>query len=647
MTPMKTILPVFALAAACACAAPTAPVRPDAMRTAEPRNTRLGGPVAAKMDAFVAARMKSAFAQKDVFGEARSAFERRDDDARVVIPGRKMGGLWRGEFWGKLMIGTARVAEYLQDPELLAFVREESHRLMALADADGYLGSYADRENVFVPDSAKPAMAKVYGWNTNWNLWNRKYAIWGLFMAYKATGDRTILASVEKQLDQWIEMMHRLRLPLYVTGHPEKVGMPPMSVLKPLLLVYEETGKRAYLDYAEEMLPDWDRADGACPNFFRNAKRPEPISTWYPKCTQWAKTYEMLSCLDGLLEHYRCTGSRRSLESVAAIRDNILANEANPLCGVGYCDQLNGTAQRMNAISEVCDAIHWIRLNLDLFLITGEDRYVDAMETCYFNNFLAGVFRDGTWGAFAVRGHGCHSHDRQCGYAYNHCCVNNVPRTWMDMASAAVTRDRAGAFHVNLYQDATVELDGVRFEIAGGYPVSDRVTVKVSDPAAKVVFRKPAWCPSLTVTPASDKLSHSLVFDMNPRVVDRVLAHDPEGDDPNNWIRRRYGVAAHPSRTLMDGFRTEPAATVMRGPLVLARSRRVGATEEELKDPFTVNGKGYAVKAVPLANPNVLGAWRLVFSKPGEADRTVDVCDYQSAGDDPFHDGTNVFSIWF
>lgn len=105
----------------------------DAMRGPSLRDVRLGGRPAEKMNAFFGARMLSKHAQRDVFGEARRAFERRDDDAKGH------GGLWRGEFWGKLMLGTARVADYLQDPSLLSFVREECHRLMELQDDDGYL----------------------------------------------------------------------------------------------------------------------------------------------------------------------------------------------------------------------------------------------------------------------------------------------------------------------------------------------------------------------------------------------------------------------------------------------------------------------------------------------------------------------------
>ena len=618
--------------------------RPDAHRGAALRDVRLGGVPAGKMHNFFRARMLDKTAQRDVFGEARSAFRDRDDDEKAVLPDRKMGGIWRGEFWGKLMLGTARVADYLQDPALTKFVKEECHRMIALQDPDGYLGSYADKENVWIPESAKPAMRAAYGWNTVWNLWNRKYAIWAMLMAYRTTGDRAILASTERQMDQWIEMMHRLGLPLFVTGQPEKVGLPSMSILKPLLMLYAETGKKTYLDYAKEMLPDWDRADGACPNFFRNADRADALHTWYPNPSRWAKSYEMMSCLDGLLEYTRLTGDARALETVRKIYDNLLRTELNVLGDVGYVDQFYGAATQPNASTEVCDTIHWIRLSLDLYLMTGDVRYCDAIELAYFNAFLAGVYRDGTWGAFAVRGTACHETDRQCGYAYNHCCVNNVPRTFMDMAEGTVTRDRAGVFHVNFYQDATATLDGVDFAVSGNYPVGNVVTVKVSDPAAKVVFRTPAWCPKLDVA-QPEKGVWRLTFDMNPRLLD---GPDTVVAKKEGWHYARYLCREQPLRSpLRDSYRATPAATVMVGPLLLAKSRRTGAMQTELMDLATVRGQGYAVKVTPVACEDVWGAWDVELTKPGAPTIRTRACDYQSAGDDPYADGSVRFSIWF
>lgn len=615
---------------------------PDVMRTPSPGDVRLEGWLGAKADRFVVQRLTDPFQRQEIFDEARQAFARRDDDES------KVGGRWRGEFWGKQMLSSARVADSLRDPAFLGFLREECHRLMAFQDPDGYLGSYADRTFVKVRDVA--ACQAKFGWLPNWNLWNRKYCIWGMLMAYRATGDRAILASVEAQMDQWIDMMHGLGLSLAETGAGGMDGMPSMSVLKPLLMLYEETGKGKYLDYAKEIVPLWDRADDVAPNFFRNAATGKALHMWYPTPERWAKSYELMSCLDGLLEYARVTGDARSLATVAAIRDRLAEYEANPLGGVGFGDKFVGAASRPNGLSEVCDAIHWIRLNLDLFLMTGEDRYMDAVEVCYYNNFFAGVDRDGRDGSFMVRAMQCHEHQPQCGYAHNQCCVNNVPRTFMDFAACVVTAGRDGTFRVNQYQDATVTLDGVRFEIRGGYPVNGKVTVAVTGAPAKVAFRRPAWCRRLDVV--RNGSVYELAFDMSSRFVRVAQVPNPQTGEAlaatDRWALNRYGVAWQDdvNRYIRDAYRKTPALTVWHGPLLLAKSRRLGMTGDEMLVADLEDADAARTPALTrLADGATMGAWELRVPAPGRPDRVYRVCDYQSAADANL--SGDWFSIWF
>ena len=635
------ILSVAAVSARGAFAASSMPV--DAMRGPALKDVRLEGWLGAKMDRFISRRIVDPLMREQIFDEARQAFEFRDDDEA------KVGGLWRGEFWGKEMLSSARVAEYLQDKELLSFVRDECHRLMKYQDADGYLGSYANKELISVRDP--DACLERFGWLPNWNLWNRKYAIWGMLMAYKVTGDRAILSSVEAQMDNWIDQVRRSGLSICDTGTPVMNGMPPMSILKPLLIVYEETGNKKYLDFASELLPLWDRDDGRCPNFFRNAPTGKALHTWYPEPQTWAKSYEMMSCLDGLLEYYRVTGDCRCLETVAQIRDLIDKYESNPFGGVGFVDKFIGAASRPNGASEICDAIHWMRLNIDLYLITGEDKYLDSVEKCYYNNFFAGVDRDGLFAAFAVRALARHEHQDQCGYAYSQCCLNNVPRSFMDFASTIVTIDRRGTFHVNQYQDATAILDNVKFTIRGGYPVEGKVTVTVSDASKKVVFRKPSWCPSMDVS--EDGGVYTIAFDMNPRLVASAQVENPQDastlDATDKWAENRHAIAGQQDVGLdvRRQYRKTPALALWNGPLLLAKSRRLGMNGEQLEDASSVIGKGYRPILTRIASGRVMAAWDVRLVKDGERDITAKVCDFQSAADARLGDNFTWFTIWF
>ena len=626
---------VFAGNAPCAVA--------DAMRGPALRDVRLEGWLGAKMDRFISRRLVDPFMREQIFDEARQAFEFRDDDVA------KVGGLWRGEFWGKEMLSSARVADYLQDREFLSFVREECHRLMKFQDSDGYLGSYSNKGLISVRDP--DACMKKMGWLSNWNLWNRKYAIWGMFMAYKATGDKAILASVEAQMDNWIDMVHSAGVPMCDLGASAFFGMPPMSILKPLLMIYEETGDKKYLDFASEILPFWDRDDGHCPNFFRNAATGKALHTWYPEPQKWAKSYEMMSCLDGILEYYRVTGDRRCLETVAQIRDLLDKYESNPLGGVAFVDKFIGAASRPNGASEICDAIHWMRLNIDLYLITGDDKYLDSVEKCYYNNFFAGVDRDGLMASFAVRALARHEHTSQCGYAYSHCCLNNVPRSFMDFASTVVTVDGNGVFHVNQYQDATATLDGVKFTIRGGYPVEGKVTVMVSDSSRKIIFRKPSWCPRMDVSEKGGV--YTIAFDMNPRLVASAQVVNPQDtstlEATDKWAESRHAIAwqKNVGRDVRRQYRKTPALALWNGPLLLAKSRRLGMNDEQLEDSSSAIGKGYRPILTRIASDRVMAAWDVRLVKDGEPDITAKVCDFQSAADARLGDNFTWFTIWF
>ena len=71
----KTIVGVAFALAACPCVLVHAEGVRDAMRGPELKDVRLGGYPSEKMDALFEARMLSKHAQRDVFGEARRAFE--------------------------------------------------------------------------------------------------------------------------------------------------------------------------------------------------------------------------------------------------------------------------------------------------------------------------------------------------------------------------------------------------------------------------------------------------------------------------------------------------------------------------------------------------------------------------------------------
>ena len=174
----------------------------DAMKTPELKDTRLEGPLAVKADRLFRNRIADPLMRETIFEEARRAFVQRDDDE----DGNGAKGNWRGEFWGKSMLCAARVADYLDDAALKAWIPGECARLAETADADGYIGSYSSATNCVLTG----ADLDRDECNTNWNLWGRKYTIWALLEAFRVTGDAAARATAVAQARHFIATVDKL-----------------------------------------------------------------------------------------------------------------------------------------------------------------------------------------------------------------------------------------------------------------------------------------------------------------------------------------------------------------------------------------------------------------------------------------------------
>ena len=634
----------------------------DALISPSAGDVHLDGFAGEKIGRFLDHRVRGEFARNVIFPEARGAFENPDDDTSF-IPGKgdceekyriRPWGRWKGEFWGKLMLSACDVAEYEHDDRLKDYLREEGLRLVAYQKPDGYLGTYVD------PEYVQPIGWKEYYTNTTqkavwcWNLWCRKYTMWGLLANWRLTGEKRILDAAVRSMDQEIAMLKRLGLRLIDTG--TFCGMASSSVLKPLLELYRATGREEYLDFAKNIVDDFRRGDGRAPNLISNSLEGKPLADWYPAPWAWAKVYEMLSCCEGLLEYYRVTGDESILDAMVAFQELVEKHELNACFSVGYNDQFANAAALPNCITEPCDAIHWIRFNRELYLITGKTKYVDAIELAFYNAYLAGIGRDGKWGARGVRGHGYHhvAWHGQSGLKHQHCCVNNMPRCAVDVARTMVAHDVQGTLHIALYNDGKATIGDDIVEISGNYPVGDRVTVKlVRKQAGKVRFRIPGWSMAdsdrgswRTVDAPAGESVYQFSFDLRPRMHASCATKakaDCGCESGRDWEGKMW-AAYGSNKDIEQYMRTSPAVKIMRGPLVLAKAEIVGTSMCELQSKDSVYGTDPKLQLKPMSVSGVWGAWNLMIGEKNP--RCIPVCDFISAGDE-FKSQINSFSLWF
>lgn len=620
-------------------------VTPEALvlagaRTAELKLSRFSGRIGAKASRFLGDRVFSEDAECGKYwNETTEAFLTHYDDGR-----QKGKGFWQGEYWGKSVLSMVASAEQTGDTVLLSRVKE--HTLGFLKEfqrPDGYLSSYRDRHFLGGPDGKG---AEVFCWN----VWGQKYTMWALLELNRVCPDRRLLASARAMMDRLMSTLEEDGRRIEDTGY--FVGMPSMSILKPLMILYRETGDGKYLGFARDIARAWDRKGNPAPNLIANAFGGKPVHAWYPRPERWAKAYEMMSCLEGLVDLSRATGEKKLLDAVRRVVAKLRKDELNAVGSVGFFDHFTGAAHCVNATTEPCDVIHWIRVNRDLFLETDDPGYLENVEFAFHNAFLAGVYREGTWGAHSVRSHGTRHRTapHQVGMKYHQCCIDNMPRTFADVAGIAVSETSDRVLSVNLYAPVATVCNGNGVRITGDYPVGDGASVRIAAKReGKVRFRRPKSFDSMAVNgvrvdgewfvaalPRGESV-FELSFARTPKIV-RADA-EAEADPRSDGFETVYETPEMKGRA-----RVKRGVRVLYGPLILAKSRYAGTAERDIFTDRIGTGAGWSVSAERRENALVHGAWRLTF-RNGESVFACDVCDFASAADSSAD--ASHFSIWF
>ena len=598
-----------------------------------------------KAAAHLDGRVFSRYATEDAMDEAVRAFETNEDDLRF-------GKGWQGEYWGRTMLGHTGAVRTFGRTDHREYVIRQSDRLIdGFMRPDGYLGTYKNHKAVV----------------DTWNIWGRKYTIWGLIEAYEITGEARFLDAAEKTLDQLFSMLGEMNLSLRETGAFN--GVASCSLLQPLVILQHCRPSDTNMARIKAIVDDWDRKDNAPPNLIASAFSGKPLHKWYPDPVKWAKTAEILNCYEGLVEYALLTGEKRPLEAAIRAADLIAANETNPMGAVGYFDHLTHAAANPNGTVEMCDVMYWIRLCHALYRATGETRHLDRAELSFCNAYLAGLYDCGRWGAYSVRSHGWRQGTAAFAVGMRHhtCCVDNSPRAIYSFVEN-IAFERGGTIEVNHYLSAKTHLaGGAEVAISGNYPVSEEATVAIVSPkAAKVALRVPTWCGEMSVNgkrvaasggrAAFDvppgRSEFAVRFAMSAKIVHRpdlgtpelLPGHECDGKGNDGALFLMEQPKRYPE---MDGAgRNTLAAFVMRGPLVLAKASRLGLCEKEIFTAETVNGDtAWKVTAKPLAPVDGFwGVWELTLEKGGLR-RVMKVCDLASAT--PSGDWHDAFSIWF
>lgn len=559
------------------------------------------------------------------------------DVNRLIEPfrNRTEDRCWQSEFWGKWFTSAVQAYRYKPGDALKHTLDSAVLGLIRTQLPDGYIGNYTAGKHL-----------------EQWDIWGRKYCMLGLLSYFDLSGDPESLQAARKIADHLMQELAGKKVLIVQKGNHR--GMAATSVLEPITQLYVRTRNKRYLDFAQEIVREWESPLG--PQLIAKAgtnvgeRFPIPEKSWWGY-EQGQKAYEMMSCYEGLLELYRITGNASYRSAVEKVWENIRATEIN-VAGSGSSMECWFGGKPLQPLvakhyQETCVTATWIRLSQQLLRLTGEAKYADAIEQSFYNALLGSMKPDGSsWAKYSpltgIRTEG----EDQCHMGLN-CCVASGPRGLFTLPLTAVMQEREGLvvnfFTPGTYQAKTPAGRTATLMQQTTYPAGGVVELQLGLPAAEkftISLRIPAWSKQTGLT-----VNGEIIPDAAPG----QYAHINREWKPGDKIKLTLNM-----RGRIETIEGKPSyQAVLRGPLVLVRDKRLGgaADVDETITPVLAEDGSISIEALPSTGKNIwlnfsipcmVGSYRAEASGKPVA---LPFCDYASAGNT--YTEESYFRTWF
>src|SRR5690554_2693691 len=567
----------------------------------------------------------------------KASYENRilaQDAERLIEPFtvRDEHSCWQGEFWGKWFTSAVLAYRYIPTPELADKLKQAAYGLMETQTNDGYIGNYA-------PESRLKA----------WDIWGRKYCMLGLIAYYDITNDEKALESAAKEADFLIKELNDKNSKIVLMGNHR--GMAASSVLEPICQLYVRTGNKKYLQFAEEIVSQWETDEG--PQLISKAdipvsqRFPKPVDNWYG-WEQGQKAYEMMSCYEGLLELFRITGKEEYKEAVEKTWQSIIDSEIN-IAGSGSAMEAWFSGREKQTIpiahyQETCVTATWIKFNQQLLRLTGEAKYVDEIERTFYNALLGAMKPDGSdWAKYTPLSGQRLEGSEQCGMGLN-CCNASGPRGLFTMPATVTMSSPKGLF-VNFYMEGSYTLEtpagrAVTLHQKTDYPRTGLIEIELDlrkEEEMEISLRVPAWCSGSTLRAGGATITNAtpgeyFTFDRKWKKGDKIeIEFEMEG--------RIHTMHSQPS-----------FVAITRGPIVLARDERLnGPALEAVLTPAVNDNATIDLTLIDREDDSFWMTFSARFipesyTEGGTEPVESELCDYASAGNSD--SGAPFFKVW-
>ncbi len=418
---------------------------------------------------------------------------------KQIAEKRDKTGHYRGEYWGKIMRGAALICKYTGDDTLYAVLEKTVRDLIGLCTEDG-ISSYADKCQF-----------------TAWDVWCRKYFAVGLEYFYDICRSEELKKEILRVL-----VVHLTAITRKIGIGEGKMGicdasldwggLNSCSILKAYVVAYKLTGEKNLLDFAEYIVSTGGSKDF---NFLQAAKKGT-----LPLCSYlYPKAYESTSFFEGLLEYGMLKGDDEIISACKNYAQSILKEEFT-VVGSGGCavecfnySVLAQTYPRTKAEQETCVTVSYMLYFEEMYKVTGDKIYLDAMEKSFYNAYLGALNETNPtmthrlpidWYSPLVGGKRANilvaGRQFLSDGSFYSCCTAIGPAGCGVFANRSVENQESVL--INFYENTTIKAGDIVIKETTDYPFNGDVVLTFSGKKTPLTirFRLPGWCDNFSLT---------------------------------------------------------------------------------------------------------------------------------------------------
>lgn len=314
--------------------------------------------------------------------------------SRHYAPGKLLERMWDGEYAGKWLDAATRMAVNMGDTSLLASADAFAKALAQYQQPDGYMG-------IKLPEDRM-----LNDWEQDWDLWNLWNAMIGFLTHYELRGERSSLEAASG-VGKWIVKRYGPvtgKNPEFLDGNTNG-GFTNAVVIGQLVRLFRHTGDKEVLDFVKQVIQHF-------PPLKQMLATGDPY-LFHP--------YMLHAVLGGVANYADVSGDLHMLEMVEMVWDGLVRDHLFPTGSMGNHEDLSsGPLEDIpdGQLQETCATTEWMFLTMDLYRITGQVKYIEALERTCYNALLAAQSADGMkwcyWTPLRYSKHWFHGPTRCC-----------------------------------------------------------------------------------------------------------------------------------------------------------------------------------------------------------------------------------------